>query len=142
MVKTVPSSIVTMIHWQSGTPCACSMKNLYAPRVFVHSPTRFTGAVVQRPRQPSARPLTPPLAREQDHPRAQDQSWAVSGGRPRAPGLFGGSAFPPRPAARLHHAGREERVMTANRTSYVYVGLAGETAPNRVVKSGLYRMAV
>ncbi len=32
--------------------------------------------------------------------------------------------------------------MTANRTSYVYVGLAGETAPNRVVKSGLYRMAV
>jgi len=32
--------------------------------------------------------------------------------------------------------------MTTNRTSYVYVGLAGETAPNRVVKSGLYRMAV
>ena len=26
--------------------------------------------------------------------------------------------------------------------SYVYVGLAGETAPNRPVKSGLYRMAV
>jgi len=25
MVKAVPSSIVTMIHWQSGTPCACSM---------------------------------------------------------------------------------------------------------------------
>src|SRR5437667_29808 len=32
--------------------------------------------------------------------------------------------------------------MTTNRTSYVYVGLAGETAPGRVVKSGLYRMAV
>ena len=29
-----------------------------------------------------------------------------------------------------------------NRTSYVYVGLAGETAPGRPVKSGLYRMAV
>jgi photosystem II stability/assembly factor-like uncharacterized protein len=32
--------------------------------------------------------------------------------------------------------------MTSNHTSYVYVGLAGETAPNRVVNSGLYRMAV
>jgi photosystem II stability/assembly factor-like uncharacterized protein len=32
--------------------------------------------------------------------------------------------------------------MTTNRTSYVYVGLAGETAPGRPVKSGLYRMAV
>ena len=32
--------------------------------------------------------------------------------------------------------------MTTNHTSYVYVGLAGETAPGRVVKSGLYRMAV
>ncbi|MBM3221704.1 MAG: hypothetical protein FJZ38_24035 [Candidatus Rokubacteria bacterium] len=31
--------------------------------------------------------------------------------------------------------------MTTSRTSYVYVGLAGETAPNRPVKSGLYRMA-
>jgi photosystem II stability/assembly factor-like uncharacterized protein len=31
--------------------------------------------------------------------------------------------------------------MTTNRTSYVYVGLAGETAPNRPVNSGLYRMA-
>jgi len=31
--------------------------------------------------------------------------------------------------------------MTANRTSYVYVGLAGETAPGRPMKSGLYRMA-
>jgi photosystem II stability/assembly factor-like uncharacterized protein len=31
--------------------------------------------------------------------------------------------------------------MSANRTSYVYVGLAGETAPGRPVKSGLYRMA-
>ncbi len=31
--------------------------------------------------------------------------------------------------------------MNANRTSYLYVGLAGETAPGRVVKSGLYRMA-
>ena len=31
--------------------------------------------------------------------------------------------------------------MTTNRTSYVYIGLAGETAPGRVVKSGLYRMA-
>src|SRR5438128_4019466 len=41
-----------------------------------------------------------------------------------------------------HRAGREERAMTTNRTSYVYVGLAGETAPGRVVKSGLYRMAV
>ena len=27
-------------------------------------------------------------------------------------------------------------------TTHVYVGLAGETAPNRPVKSGLYRMAV
>ena len=32
--------------------------------------------------------------------------------------------------------------MTANSTSYVYVGLAGETAPGRPIKSGLYRMAV
>ena len=31
--------------------------------------------------------------------------------------------------------------MTMNRKSYVYVGLAGETAPGRPVKSGLYRMA-
>ena len=30
--------------------------------------------------------------------------------------------------------------MTNNRRSYVYVGLAGETAPGRPVKSGLYRM--
>ena len=30
----------------------------------------------------------------------------------------------------------------SNRTSYVYVGLAGETASGRPVKSGLYRMAV
>ena len=29
-----------------------------------------------------------------------------------------------------------------NRTSYVYVGLAGETAPGRPIKSGLYRMEV
>ena len=32
--------------------------------------------------------------------------------------------------------------MTTNRTSYIYVGLAGETAAGRVVKSGLYRMAM
>ena len=32
--------------------------------------------------------------------------------------------------------------MTTNHTSYVYVGLAGETAPGRVVQSGLYRRAV
>ena len=32
--------------------------------------------------------------------------------------------------------------MRTDRTSYVYVGLAGETAPNRPIKSGLYRMAV
>jgi photosystem II stability/assembly factor-like uncharacterized protein len=32
--------------------------------------------------------------------------------------------------------------MTTNRTPYVYVGLAGETAPGRPVQSGLYRMAV
>jgi photosystem II stability/assembly factor-like uncharacterized protein len=32
--------------------------------------------------------------------------------------------------------------MTPTRTSYVYVGLAGETAPGRPVKSGLYRMAM
>jgi len=32
--------------------------------------------------------------------------------------------------------------MTTSRTSYVYVGLAGETAPGRPVKSGLYRMAM
>src|SRR3989442_13040642 len=30
--------------------------------------------------------------------------------------------------------------MTAHRTSFVYVGLAGETAPGRPIKSGLYRM--
>src|SRR6059036_3822412 len=32
--------------------------------------------------------------------------------------------------------------MTTQRPSYVYVGLAGETAPGRPVQSGLYRMAV
>src|SRR5262245_17962622 len=32
--------------------------------------------------------------------------------------------------------------MTNNRKAYVYVGMAGETAPNRPIKSGLYRMAV
>jgi len=32
--------------------------------------------------------------------------------------------------------------MTTSRTSFVYVGLAGETVPGRPVKSGLYRMAV
>jgi photosystem II stability/assembly factor-like uncharacterized protein len=32
--------------------------------------------------------------------------------------------------------------MTTNGTAYVYVGLAGETAPGRPVKSGLYRMRV
>jgi photosystem II stability/assembly factor-like uncharacterized protein len=32
--------------------------------------------------------------------------------------------------------------MTTSRTCHVYVGLAGETAPGRPVKSGLYRMAV
>jgi len=32
--------------------------------------------------------------------------------------------------------------MTTNRTSHVYVGLAGETAPGRPLKSGLYRLAV
>ena len=31
--------------------------------------------------------------------------------------------------------------MTTNRTSNVYVGLAGETAPGRPMKSGLYRMS-
>ena len=31
--------------------------------------------------------------------------------------------------------------MSGSHTSYVYAGLAGETAPGRVVKSGLYRMA-
>src|SRR6059036_3102218 len=31
--------------------------------------------------------------------------------------------------------------MTTQRPSYVYVGLAGETAPGRPVQSGLYRMA-
>src|SRR5215831_17537510 len=36
---------------------------------------------------------------------------------------------------------REESAMTNNRRTYVYVGLAGETAPGRPVKSGLYRMA-
>jgi hypothetical protein len=30
---------------------------------------------------------------------------------------------------------------TGRQTSYVYAGLAGETAPGRVVKSGLYRLA-
>src|SRR5262245_61011383 len=46
------------------------------------------------------------------------------------------------PASMFHHDGREERAMTTNRSSYVYVGLAGETAPSRIVSSGLYRMAV
>src|SRR5262245_22965183 len=32
--------------------------------------------------------------------------------------------------------------MTTQRTPYVYVGLAGETAPGRPIKSGLYRMPV
>ena len=32
--------------------------------------------------------------------------------------------------------------MTTSRTPYVYVGLAGETAPGRPMQSGLYRMAV
>ena len=32
--------------------------------------------------------------------------------------------------------------MASNHTSHVYVGLAGETAPGRIVKSGLYRLAV
>src|SRR5260370_7200682 len=32
--------------------------------------------------------------------------------------------------------------MTIQRSSYIYVGLAGETAPGRPVQSGLYRMAV
>jgi len=32
--------------------------------------------------------------------------------------------------------------MTTNGKAYVYIGLAGETAPNRPIKSGLYRMAV
>jgi photosystem II stability/assembly factor-like uncharacterized protein len=32
--------------------------------------------------------------------------------------------------------------MTTNGQAYVYIGLAGETAPNRPIKSGLYRMAV
>src|SRR5262245_4463801 len=32
--------------------------------------------------------------------------------------------------------------MASNGTSHVYVGLAGETAPGRVVNSGLYRMEV
>ena len=31
--------------------------------------------------------------------------------------------------------------MASNQTSYVYVGLAGETAPGRTMQSGLYRMA-
>jgi photosystem II stability/assembly factor-like uncharacterized protein len=32
--------------------------------------------------------------------------------------------------------------MTTNGTAYVYIGLAGETAPGRPIKSGLYRMRV
>jgi photosystem II stability/assembly factor-like uncharacterized protein len=32
--------------------------------------------------------------------------------------------------------------MTSDRASFIYVGLAGETAPGRPVQSGLYRMAV
>jgi len=32
--------------------------------------------------------------------------------------------------------------MTIQRSSYIYIGLAGETAPGRPVQSGLYRMAV
>jgi photosystem II stability/assembly factor-like uncharacterized protein len=36
----------------------------------------------------------------------------------------------------------EEHAVTTNRPSYVFVGLAGETAPGRPVKSGLYRLAL
>src|SRR5262245_56366414 len=32
--------------------------------------------------------------------------------------------------------------MTTNGAAYVYVGLAGETAPGRPIKSGLYRLQV
>src|SRR5262247_2368992 len=32
--------------------------------------------------------------------------------------------------------------MTTDRTAHLYIGLAGETAPGRPIKSGLYRMAV
>src|SRR3989442_15514553 len=45
-------------------------------------------------------------------------------------------------SASVVRSGTKEIAMTTNRTSYVYVGLAGETAPGRPVKSGLYRMAV
>ena len=31
--------------------------------------------------------------------------------------------------------------MTSNQASYIYVGLAGETGPGRVVHSGLFRLA-
>ena len=48
-------------------------------------------------------------------------------------------------AAYFPYLSKEEHAMTTgtsgNRTSYVYAGLAGETAPGRVVQSGLYRMA-
>jgi photosystem II stability/assembly factor-like uncharacterized protein len=37
--------------------------------------------------------------------------------------------------------GKSSPKKSGSRPSYVYVGLAGETAPGRVVKSGLYRMA-
>ena len=36
----------------------------------------------------------------------------------------------------------EEHAVTTNRPSYVFVGLAGETAPGRPVKSGLYRLVL
>src|SRR4029453_2012949 len=47
----------------------------------------------------------------------------------------------PRKSLRVCAERCEERAMTTNNQSHVYVGLAGETAPNRPVKSGLYRMA-
>src|SRR4029453_13596610 len=48
----------------------------------------------------------------------------------------------PRKSLRVCAERCEERAITTNNQSHVYVGLAGETAPNRPVKSGLYRMAV
>src|SRR5712692_5849433 len=87
-------------------------------------------------------PLTPPGRGSRITAGAGSDLGGVRWSTEGTMALWAGSITAARPAARFHHAGKEERAMSTNRTSYVYVGLAGETAPGRVVKSGLYRMAV
>src|SRR5439155_7631103 len=129
---------------QPGAPASAPMgQNLYAPRAFVHRASE-----VQRSGGPASAAAVrgaldaAPGAGAGSPAGAGSELGCVRRSTEGHQGFSGGPHSRRGPAARLHHAGREERAMTANRTSYVYVGLAGETAPNRVVKSGLYRMAV